>query len=339
MKALVYRGKEDLRIEDVSTPGTGSEEVLIRLHYCGICGTDIHIYNGDGGSYEVPLPRILGHEFSGTVESVGPHITRVSAGDIVTVDPNVMCGECYYCRSGKTHFCTRARAYGVTADGGFAEYVAVKESAVYRYKDGVDPLAAAMTEPLSCCLHGIDLCEIKTGGEVLIIGGGSIGLMMVQLAKLSGAGKVILVEPVAEKRTLAEKLGADMTVDPANTDITAYLQDHAVNIDAVIECVGNVNIIQDAVSWAGMGATVMMFGLTGPNAKINVSPDVIFKKELKLTSSFINPYTFERAVALIESGRIDVTAPIGKVLDIDDAKNAFEDPVQRQSGKVVIRIL
>jgi threonine dehydrogenase-like Zn-dependent dehydrogenase len=322
----------------VDIPEIGPDEALIKVKYCGVCGTDIHIYNGDGGSYDVAPPRILGHEFSGVVASVGPFVTSVKEGDMVSVDPNAMCGECYHCRSGAAHFCTKPSAYGVTANGGFAEYVAVRESSVYKYKDGVDPLAAAATEPLSCCLHGIDLCGVKPGDEVVIVGGGTIGLTMLQLAKSSGASKVILIEPVESKRALAKKLGADIALDPGQTDVAAYLDEHCNNINSVVECVGNVSVIEDAISWAGMGATVMMFGLTGPDAKIAVKPDDIFKKELKLTSSFINPYTFERAVALIESGALDVTSPVGTIVDLDEAIKVFEDPSLRADGKVMIRI-
>jgi threonine dehydrogenase-like Zn-dependent dehydrogenase len=161
---------------------------------------------------------------------------------------------------------------------------------------------------------------------------------MLQLARLSGAGKVILIEPVEEKRAIAMKLGADITLDPLADDITAYIKGHCDNIDSVIECVGHVNTIESSISWAGMGATVMMFGLTGPDARLSVKPDDIFKKELKLTSSFINPYTFKRAVALIESGKIDVTALVGDVLDLGEAIRAFEEPSLRARGKVLIRV-
>jgi 2-desacetyl-2-hydroxyethyl bacteriochlorophyllide A dehydrogenase len=338
MKAIVYHGKKNLRVEEVAIPDIGPDEALIKVKYCGVCGTDIHIYNGDGGSYDVDPPRILGHEFSGFVESVGPRVTSVREGDMVSVDPNSMCGKCYFCRSGKGHFCTDPSAYGVTANGGFAEYAAVKESAVYKYKDGADPLAAAATEPLSCCLHGIDLCGVKAGDEVVVVGGGPIGLTMLQLAKSSGAAKVILIEPVEAKRALAKKLGADIALDPGQTDIAAYLGGHCNNIDSVVECVGNADVIESAISWAGMGATVMMFGLTGPDAKIAVKPDDIFKKELKLTSSFINPYAFERAVALIESGNIDVTSLVGNIFSLDEAVKAFEDPSLRAGGKAMVRV-
>jgi 2-desacetyl-2-hydroxyethyl bacteriochlorophyllide A dehydrogenase len=338
MKALVYHGKGDLRIENLERPAIKADEVLIRVKYCGVCGTDIHIYHGEGGSHDVSPPRILGHEFSGFVESTGAEVKSVRIGDLVSVDPNVMCGKCYHCRRGQAHFCTDSFAYGVTKDGGFAEYAVARASAICRYRGDIDPLAAAMTEPLSCCIHGIDLCGVKAGDEVLVTGGGPIGLTMLQLAKLSGAGKVILIEPVAAKRKLAEKLGADITVDPFGADVSGVLKTHSRNIDVVIECAGNTEMIERALSWAGMGATIMMFGLTGPDAEIKIRPDQVFKKELKITSSFINPCTFGRAATLIESGKTDLISPIANILDLEDSVQAFENPEIRRLGKVVVRI-
>jgi L-iditol 2-dehydrogenase len=337
MKAAVYYGPRDVRVEECPTPVPGPNEVLIRVQYCGVCGTDLHIFNGEGGFVDVVPPLIPGHELCGTVEALGPGATAVKVGDRVTVNPNQMCGECYFCQNAMEHFCRRPIGYGTVKNGGFAEYIAVRERQVFPYSDELDPLAAAMTEPVSCCIHGIDLCHIRVGAEVLVIGGGPIGQIMLQLAKNSGASKVILSEPVAQKRALAEKLGATLTVDPTKDDVSAVLARHCQNIDTVIECLGNVHTLADAIRWAGRGATVMMFGLAGPEAELPVKPDVVFKKELKLTSSYINPYTFGRALKTLESGAVDVTSLVSKVMDLDDINEVFTRPELRRDGKVVIR--
>lgn len=337
MKALVYKDAKDIRVEEVSVSQLGDTDVLIKIKYCGVCGTDIHIYNGDGGAFAVTPPLIMGHEFSGVVEKIGSEVKKVKPGDLVTVDPNNMCGECYFCKNSMEHFCENVIGIGTTVDGGFAEYNVVCEKQVFKFKEGVDALTASMAEPVSCCIHGVDLCNIKLGDEVLIIGGGPIGLIILQLVKMAGASKVILSEPVKEKREQAMKLGADLTIDPLKEDVGAILKEHTKNINAVIECVGNVKTINDAISWAGNGATVMMYGLTGPEAELTILPDLVFKKELKLTSSFINPYTFERAVTVLESGKINVVDLITDIVELDDCIKVFEDERYRRKGKIVIK--
>lgn len=338
MKAAVYHGIRDLRVEEVPVRELKDNEVMIQVRYCGVCGTDIHIFNGEGGSYEVTPPLIPGHEFSGVVKETGSGVTSVKAGDKVSGDPNDMCGECYYCKNGMQHFCTNNIGIGTTVDGGFAEYVILREKQVYKVPDTLSFLSAAMAEPMSCCLHGIDLCNIKMGDTVLVIGGGPIGMIMLQLAKNAGASKVILSEPVEEKRELALKLGADLIINPLKENVQEALDSYCSNVDVVIECVGNVHTQADAVNFAGKGATVMLFGLTGPDAEIAVKPDIIFKKELKLTSSFINPYTFERALAVLESGKIDVEGIITNIVPLREIEEVFQKEEYRRSGKVMIKI-
>lgn len=338
MKAMVYNGPKKLQIEEVNVPEIGDRDILVKVKYCGVCGTDIHIYQGDGGSFEVTPPLIMGHELSGIVEQTGKLVTKVKKGDLVSVDPNDMCGECYFCKNAMEQFCLSNKGYGTTVDGGFAEYIVAGEKQVFLFREGTDALTAAMAEPLSCCIHGIDLCNITTGSEVLVMGGGPIGLIMMQLARMSGAAKVILSEPVAEKRELGLKLGADLVVDPMKEDLEEVLRNNCKNINTVIECVGNPKTIENAIDLAGKGATVMLFGLTGPDAKINVRPDVVFKKELKITSSFINPYSFERAISVIESGRINVTDVITDIVKLENAISVFENPEYRRKGKVVVKM-
>ena len=202
----------------------------------------------------------------------------------------------------------------------------------------MDALTASMAEPVSCCIHGVDLCNIKSGDEVLIIGGGPIGLIILQLAKMAGASKVILSEPVLEKRNLAIELGADIVVNPLEEDVAAILDANCKNITSVIECVGSARTLSDAIEWAGKGATVMMYGLTGPDAELTIKPDVVFKKELKITSAFINPYTFQRAIDVLESGRLNVRDTITNIVDLEDSAKVFEDSEYRLKGKVVIKV-
>lgn len=337
MKAAVFLGANKLEIQDVPIPELGSHDVLIKVAYCGVCGTDVHIYSGDGGAADVTPPLIPGHEFSGIVESVGEMVTRVKVGDRVSVDPNDMCGECYFCKNGQNHFCSNFTGIGTTVNGGFAEYCVVPERQAFHVGD-MDLLSAAMIEPLSCCLHGIDLCGICPGDSVLIIGGGPIGLIMLQLAKICGAGKVILSTHSKAKLEQALKLGADIVVNPSEEDLGSIIRENCTNLNVVIECVGNVQTISDSIEYVGKGGTVMMFGLTGPDAELSIKPDVIFKKEIKLTSSFINPYTFGRSIELIKTGRIDVCSSIKNIIPLEELENALSDATLRKDGKVVVKL-
>ena len=223
-------------------------------------------------------------------------------------------------------------------DGGFSEYVNMREKQVYKFSDHKNFNEAAMAEPISCCLHGLDLCHIKAGDTVLVIGGGPIGMIMLQLAKQAGASKVILSEPVEEKRAQALRLGATKTIDPIHEDVAAVLSDYCENVNVVIECVGNVHTQEDAVHFAGKCATVMFFGLASPEDSFPLKPDEVFKKELHLTSSFINPYTFERAIAVLESGTIELGELITNEVPLDDIVDVFTKPEYRRTGKVMIRI-
>lgn len=338
MKAAVYHGRHDLRVEEVPKPACGDSDVLIRIAYCGVCGTDHHIYHGDGGMTDVPPGTIIGHEFSGVVEQIGSQVRDIRAGDHVSVDPNDWCGACSFCLAGKAHFCKHMKGYGTTFPGGFAEYAAVPASQVHRLPESLDLRIASQCETLSCCLNGIDLCHIRAGDEVLVIGGGPIGLMMLQLARLAGAGKLILSELSESKRALALKLGAEVAVDPGSEDLAEVLRKHTQNVDCVIEAAGTAATQSQAIELAGRGATVMLFGLVAPGTEISIKPFDIFRKELKLTSSFINPYTFDRAIRLLAGGRISLDDLITDVVPLEDIQKVFADNAYRSRGKVLVRL-
>jgi L-iditol 2-dehydrogenase len=338
MKAAVYLGRHNLVVSEVNNVFPGEGQIKVSVQYCGVCGTDYHIYEGESGAMDVVPPLILGHEFSGVVSDVGKNVKSVKVGDRVAIDPNDMCGKCYYCRNAQAHFCTNPIGYGTTASGGFAEYVVVREKQVYIIPENLSFETAALTETVSCCLHGIDLCQIKAGQTVLIIGSGPIGLIMVQLAKMSGAGKIIVSEIVPEKRELAHKYGADIVIDPLSKNLETVLRDSTTNVDCVIECAGSVKTIEQAVQCAGKGAVVMMFGLVPADAATSIKPYELFQKELKLTSSFINPYTFNRAIEVLSLGRVKTDGIITDILPLNEIEKVFKDTSFRSRGKVLIKI-
>ncbi len=337
MKSAVFYGKHDLRVEDAPLPAVGPRDVLIRVKACGVCGTDVHIYEGDKGAAEVTPPTILGHEFAGVVEEVGTEVTGFVRGDRVCVDPNCYCGACDPCRKGLAHYCEHMIGYGTTVNGGFAEFCAVDVRQVYKLGDQTTFEQGAMTEPVACCLHGIDMCEIKPGQSVVVIGGGMIGLLMLQLARLAGAARTALLEPVESKREVARELGADVCIDPLHEDVKQTLAAAGITApEVVIECVGRTSTIEQAIEIAGNKAIVMMFGLTKPDDTISVKPFQIFQKELVLKASFINPYTQKRALNLIDSGRLDVSSMVYEVCGLDRLEDVLAKPELRANGKYII---
>lgn len=337
MRGTKFYGKHDLRVEECGVPELGPADVLIQVKACGVCGTDVHIFEGDQGAAEVTPPTILGHEFSGVVVKLGAAVTQCQVGDRVCVDPNCYCGSCDPCRNGAAHFCQHMIGYGTTVDGGFAEYCAVNERQVYRLGDHTTFEQGAMAEPVACCLHGLDMCEIRPGHQVVVIGGGMIGLLMLQLAKLAGAAKVALLEPVESKRRTALKMGADLCIDPIHEDVNVCLKSAGMTwINTVIECVGRPSTIEQAIQIAGYQAVVMMFGLTKPDEVISVKPFEVFQKELVLKASFINPYTQQRALALIDSGRLDVNSMVCEVCGFEALKDILSKPELRANGKYII---
>ena len=337
MKAAVFYKKEDLRVENLPMPEIGAEDVLIKVKACGICGTDMHIFDGDEGAAPTPAGTVLGHEFAGEVIEVGKNVIGIKIGDKVCVDPNKLCNNCDYCREGIGHFCSSMIGIGTTVNGGFAEYCAVPQSQVYKFTDSTEFSAAAMTEPVACCLHGIDMCDIEPGANVAVIGGGMIGLLMLQLAKIKGASKLVLIEPIESKRELALKLGADIVIDPVNENAKEVLLNNGITrLTTVIECVGKPVTMKQAIELAGNKSTVMLFGLTKPGDEISIKPFEIFKKEITIKASFINPYTQKRALSLIDSGKIDVSSMVYKFIPVDELPKILADKKERALGKYIV---
>lgn len=337
MKASRFLGNKTFAVTDLPTPHAGPGELVLRNQVCGVCGTDVHIYHGEPGSADVNPPVVLGHEYSGEVVEVGKGVTGFAVGDHVTVDPNIYCGHCAYCQNGKKQLCPSMEAIGVTRDGGFAQYSRIPASQAFKLEPTVPWEAAAMAEPLACCLHGIDLAGIQVGDKVCVVGGGAIGLLMVQLAKLSGASQIVLSEPNEKRRQVGLQLGANAALDPTRPDAQeafAQVLDGGANV--VIECVGNVPAVKSAFQFAGKGATVLLFSVPKVDATFDLPLFDVYKKELTIKGSFVNPDTHARAVALINSGKVDFGPIITHRFTLDQLPEAIAMQMSDASIKVVV---
>jgi threonine dehydrogenase-like Zn-dependent dehydrogenase len=272
------------------------------------------------------------------VAETGADVSFLGPGDHVVVDPNMPCGVCRACRQGLTHLCTDLTAIGVSQDGGFATHCLLPAQQCHRVPHDMAFVVASMVEPVACCVHGIDLAHIRAGEVVLLIGAGTIGQMLLQLAILQGASTTIVSEPMEEKREAAAALGASRVVDPRAEDLRSIVMDATENsgADVVIECVGGAETAQQAVDLAGMGGRVVLFGVAPQTAEIRVSPYEIYRSEVSVTGSFTNPFTHARAIALLSSGRLEVTDLISHRLPLEAIGEGIDLLESGKAMKVVI---
>lgn len=339
MIGAYFLGNQTIETRPLVLPEPGEGQVLVKVCACGVCGTDVHIYHGGKGSADVTPPVILGHEFSGRIVKLGSGVTGLEEGQLITVDPNIYCGKCRPCRQGQKQMCHHMKAVGVNMDGGFADYCLVPYAQCVPVPEGTDPEVAALAEPLACCLHGIDRAGIRPGENVLVIGGGTIGQIMLQLARLAGAAKVVLSEPVAARRELAVRLGADGAIDPIHENLNERLSEllSKDGADVVIECVGSPRTSGQAIDAAAGCGRVLLFGVPDPEAVLQTKMHPIFQKELTIMGSFVNPDTHSRAVALLSSGQMKLKELITHRFPVSQLESAIQMQVSAESIKVLVK--
>ena len=331
---FVTPGLCELLDRQTPTPAEGS--VLVRVAACGVCGTDVHIYRDQFPGARFPL--VAGHEFAGVVEATGLGVPSLRSGDHVAVDPNMPCGACRPCRRGHGHLCPNLSALGVTQDGGFSTHCVVPARQAYQLAKDLPLPIAAMAEPVSCCVHGIEKANVRPGDVVAILGAGMIGLIMLQLALLRGASAVIVSELEPPKREMALRLGATQALDPREEDLRAAIAKATggPGADTVIECVGSEVTAQQAVSLVGEAGTLLFFGVAPQEARITVSPYDIYRREITVAGSFTNPHTFDAAVSLLRSGSVRVEEMISHRLPLAALTEGIELLASRQAMKVMI---
>jgi 2-desacetyl-2-hydroxyethyl bacteriochlorophyllide A dehydrogenase len=336
MRSAVFPGPGRLEIVTRETPLPAEGSVLVRVEASGVCGTDLHIF--DDAFPGAVFPLVGGHEFAGVIEAVGPDVPHLRAGDHVAVDPNMYCGSCRPCRRGLGHLCLSLAAIGVTAEGGFATHCVVPARQAYKLPQDLPLHVAALTEPLSCCVHGIEKAEVRPGDVVVILGAGMIGLILLQLARLRGAATVIVSEFEPAKRAMAAALGATAVVDPRESNLRGLVDavTSGGGADVVIECVGGQETAQQAISLVGDGGTVLFFGVAPESARVAISPYDVYRRELRIVGSFTNPSTFDAAIALLCSGRVQVEQLITHRLPLEGLRDGLHLLASRQAMKVLI---
>lgn len=330
--AAEFQGPNQLQLVRKPIPDIHGQDVLIRIEAGTICGTDLHIL---AGHQFAEAPVIICHEFSGYVEAVGDQVSSVKVGDLVTVEPHLFCGTCKYCRIGKEHLCLSKLAFGVHLDGGFAELCVVPEKTVYKVPPGMSAEVAALTENIGCCLHGVDRLEVKVGDSVVILGGGFVGIVLAELVRRSGAAKIIVSEPNEIRRNLLTERGF-IAIDPLSENLLERVRHETgeLGADIVVEAAGRADTAKQCFDLAGRGATILFFGVVPPSQHIEVSPNDIFKRELKVLGSAINPYTHHRALEIMPS--LGLEELITHRFPLEDIAQAFEAARQGAGIKVAV---
>ncbi len=324
MRVVEYHANDDVRLVDLPVPEIGPGELLVQLQACGICASDVMEW------YMQPrAPLYPGHEPVGVVAAVGDTVQQFSVGQRVFFHHHVPCMVCHFCQRGSFSQCATWRATRLYP-GGLAEYVRVPAANVERdvllLPEGISFEAATLIEPLACCLRGIERASIQVGDCVCILGAGSNGLMLAQLAQQRGAGRVIIVDPISYRLQRARASGIDIALDPSSQPITEQIQ--AVNQgrkpDIVIVTPSKVSAIQQGIELVGPGGTVLLFAPPTPDAGVTITPNRFFFQEITLRTSYsAGPYETRQALELLLSGRIDVEALITHRFALRDAAQAF----------------
>ncbi|MFQ3620886.1 MAG: zinc-binding dehydrogenase [Spirochaetales bacterium] len=341
MKALVKtdRGPGNLQILEVTEPGCGPSEVLIEVAYCGVCGTDIHIYRDE---FPTNPPVIIGHEFSGTVLKIGDKVTKVQPGDrVVAENVCVNCGgECYLCRTGHYAICTQRGAQGLNIDGAFARYIVCKEKDVYLLPKNISLQEGALAEPLVCAVHAVlDQTQVQAGDIVLVSGPGAMGLLAAQ-AVLAEGGKVILTGTSEDKERfqVARELGISYAVDIMKENLPTLVADltGGVGVDTVIECSGSPAAVDLGFSLLKKRGTFTQVGLFGK--KVPLDLDALVTREIYLRGSMSHTWNaWKRGLTLVAEGKIQLSPLISAIYSLTEWEKAFREFEERKGIKILLQ--
>lgn len=345
MKAAVYHGPQDIRIEEIPNPVAGEREMVIKVDSASVCGTDLRIYHGQHRMYQEGAKRIPGHEVVGRISQIGSKVEGFTVGQKVFIAPNMGCGHCEQCIKGTNNLCKNYAAVGITMDGGFAEYMLVPEQAIAQgniipINDEVDPAVAALLEPFACVLRGQNALHIQPGEVVLIIGAGPIGVMHTKLAKARGAGLILVSEPISSRAKQALNAGADHTIHPMEQDLHSEVMRLTVNHGAdVVIVAAPVHLAQEtALEAAAIGGRINFFGgLPKDRPTINFNSNLVHYKELVVTgTTACSTADCWQAAQMVNRGLVDLSDLISQRYPLEQTVQAFEAAENRTSLKIVI---
>jgi D-arabinitol dehydrogenase (NADP+) len=326
MKAVVYDAARSYAVREIPTPEAGPGEVRIKVDQVGVCGTDLHIHEGD---FNAVFPLIPGHELFGVVDQLGDGATRFQLGEQVTVNPNVYCGHCDYCLAGRLILCENLKGYGSNFPGFFAEVVTVPENLVFSV-EGLPKDTAVFTEPAACAMHGLETLDLRPGSSVLVFGAGPTGLLLAQLIASGGASSVTVAAPSQFKLDTAAGLGIDRTLQISRDDAEgniAKLKEASPGgdgYDVVVEATGSTRIGDICVPLTRNGGTVMVYGVTRAEEIVTFHPFDVFRREITIKGSFAEITSFGAAIAALRGGRAKTDGIITHRFSLDDYGKALD---------------
>ena len=338
MKAAVYYGPRDIRVEQVSDPQVEPNGVVIKVRACGICGSDMHIYKL-GGREQIQPGLIMGHEFSGDVVAVGANVTDIKKGDRVIATGWKPCGECYFCQKGETQLCTQIKIIGIGFPGAFAEYVSVPTAVLNM---NVFPLnnmsyeVGATAEPVCVAVYAATTAEPAPEHNAVVLGAGTIGQCVAQVLKALGVGQVIVSETAKKRLDLAKAMGADIVIDPAAENAVERVAQATgmLGADIVVECAGNPATFQQAIEMVRRGGKIMIVGVY--EQPVQFEPISLISKNIRMIGCLGGG--FPQALDLLRSGKVKTNPLISHVFPLDKAKEAFETQLRtNEAVKVLIK--
>lgn len=342
MKALVLSEYKRLEIADLPQPRPAADELLIRIQACGICGSDVHGYDGSTGRRLPPI--VMGHEAAGIVEQVGDAVDSFRAGDRVTFDSTVYCGQCFFCRRGEINLCDHREVIGVSTPafrrmGAFAEFVTVPARIAYRLPDNMPFAHAALIEAVSVAVHAVALTPIKLNDTAVVVGAGMIGLLTLQAVRLAGAGEVFVLDVDQSRLELARGLGATRTFNSSNPDVIAQIveQTSGRGADVALECVGISATVKLALDSVRKGGSVTLVGNVAPTVELGLQSAVT--RQIRLQGSCASSGEYPACIALMSRGEIRVEPLLSAVAPLEEGPAWFERLYAREPGllKVVLQ--
>jgi L-iditol 2-dehydrogenase len=342
MKALMLTEYNKFSVEEVDMPTYGADDVLIRVKACAICGSDVHGIDGSTGR-RIP-PIIMGHEASGIIEKTGENVKAYKPGDRVTFDSTVYCGKCYFCKRGEFNLCDNRMVLGVSCEdyrlhGAFAEYVSVPQHILYHLPDKVTFECAAMVEPLSIAFHAINQSDISLNSSAVVVGTGMIGLLIIQLLKINGCGKIIAIDKIPDKLELAKKFGATHLIKADDVNVPNQVHKLTENrgADIAFEAVGITPTVQNAVLSLKKGGTLTLVG--NLKSQVELPLQAVVTRQITLKGSCASAGEYADCLHLIASGKVDVDSFISGVAPLEEGGQWFKRLYDGEPGlmKIILK--